>query len=98
MHPPAYLFNAFLKEEKFLSDLKKAIITLLFEKGDRTNPENYMPISLTSSLSKMFERLLRDQIVEFLFKEIFIPERNLVLDPKYQQWMPLFIALNIFDI
>ena len=97
MHPFTYLFNAFLKE-KFPSDLKKAIITPLFKKGDRTHPENYRPISITSSLSKMFERLLRDQIVEFLLKTVFIPERNLVFDTKYQQWMPLFIAPKILDI
>ena len=29
---------------------------------------------------------------------MFIPERNLVFDPKYQQSMPLFIALRILDI
>ena len=46
----------------------------------------------------MFERLLRDQIIEFLLKTMYIPERNLVFDPKYQQWMPLFIALKILDI
>ena len=68
MHPLPYFFNAFLKEETFPSDLKKAIITPLFKRGDRTHPETYKPISITSSLSKMFERLLRDQIVEFLLK------------------------------
>ena len=68
MHPLTYLFNAFLKEEKFPSDLKKAIITPLFKKGDRTHPENYRPISITISLSKIFDRLLRAQIVEFLLK------------------------------
>ena len=61
----------FLKEEKFPSYLKKATITPLFKKSDRTHPENYRPISIISSLSKMFQRLLRDQIVEFLLKNNF---------------------------
>ena len=68
MHPLTYLFNAFLNEEKFPSDLKKPIVTPLLKKGDRSHHENYRPISMTSSLSKMFERLLRDQIVEILLK------------------------------
>ena len=46
----------------------KNLITPLFKNADRTHPENYRPISITSSLSKMFERLLRYQIVEFLLK------------------------------
>ena len=68
MHLLTYLFNAFLREEKFSSDLKKANITPFFKIGDRTHPENCRPISISSSLSKSFKRLLRDQIVEFLLK------------------------------
>ena len=62
------LFNQFLAEGNFREDLKKAVNTLNFKKGDNSLPENYRPISFTSSLAKVFERLLREQTLEYLEK------------------------------
>ena len=59
------LFNQFLAEENFREDLKKAIVTPIFKKGENSLPEDYRPISITSSLAKVFERLLREQTLEY---------------------------------
>ena len=40
----------------------------LFKKGSKTNSQNYCPISLLSLLSKIIERIVRDQTEEFLSK------------------------------
>ena len=45
---------------------KKAAIVPVFKSGDRTVPSNYLPISLTSVIIKVFERVIRKQIVTFL--------------------------------
>ena len=45
---------------------KIAIITPIFEKGDKKQAINYRPIILTSVLVKLFEKSIRDKIVEFL--------------------------------
>ena len=45
---------------------KKAAIVPVFKSGDRTVPSNYRPISLTSVIIKVFERVIRKQIVTFL--------------------------------
>ena len=37
------------------------------KKGDRHNPENYRPISVTPTLAKIFERLLLEQMSEHLY-------------------------------
>ena len=66
--PIKLLFNQFLAEEKFPEDLKKAIVTPIFKKGENSLPENYRPILFTSSLAKVFERLLREQTLEYLEK------------------------------
>ena len=62
------LFNQFLAEEKIPEDLKKAIVTPIFKIGENSLPENYRPISITSSLAKVFECLLREQTLEYLEK------------------------------
>ena len=42
------------------------------KKGDTEDPDNYRPISLTPCISKIFETLLRDQIVDYLWSEKLI--------------------------
>ena len=55
-----------------MSEWKLANITPLFKKGDKSNPGNYRPISLTSVVCKLMESILRDKIVEFLEKNNII--------------------------
>ena len=45
---------------------KKAYITQLHKGGSKMNPENYRPVSLTSHIMKIFERVLKAHIVEHL--------------------------------
>ena len=45
---------------------KQSFITPLFKKGDRVKPTNYRPVSLTSHIVKIYERILRKVIVSYL--------------------------------
>ena len=47
-------------------DLKAQYITPIYKKGNKTDPANYRPISLTSHVTKIFERVIRTQLVDFL--------------------------------
>ena len=47
-------------------EFKYQSITPVHKKGSRAKPENYRPISLTSHLIKIFERVLRKKIVAYL--------------------------------
>ena len=46
--------------------LKNQFITPIYKKGNQTDPANYRPVSLTSHLIKIFERVLRIKIVQHL--------------------------------
>ena len=48
---------------------KLAAITPVFKSGDRTAPSNYCPISLTSVISKVLERIIRKQVTSFIDKK-----------------------------
>ena len=50
-----------------LTHLSKKCYCPCFKSGDRTVPSNYRPISLTSVINKVLERIIRKQIVVFLF-------------------------------
>ena len=46
--------------------LKLQTIIPLYKKGGKTLPENYRPVSLTSHLTKLFERILRRKLVHHI--------------------------------
>jgi hypothetical protein len=45
---------------------KEGNITALFKKGDKTEPGNYRPVSLTSVICKTMEKLVRETIVKHM--------------------------------
>ena len=49
-----------------------ALITPLFKKGKHTDPSNYRPIALTSTLSKLMEAIIKDQTLNYLLHNNFI--------------------------
>ena len=65
---PTYLLNAILEEGRFPKHLKRAHVVPIYKKGDTEEPNNYRSISITSAISKIFERVIRNQMVEYLKK------------------------------
>ena len=64
--PLTQLFNTSVKDNLFPSDLKYANVSPLFKKDDNTNKENYRPVSILPTISKMFERLMFHQITLYV--------------------------------
>ena len=46
--------------------LKRAAIVPIYKSGDKSLPSNYRPISLTPILMKIFKRVIRKQVTQFL--------------------------------
>ena len=66
--PLARVFNLSLKEGVVPFEWKEANIIQLFKQGSRNKSENYRPVSLTSVICKLLERLIKDHMVDFLVK------------------------------
>ena len=62
------LCNLSIKLNSFPRSCKTDKVKPLFEKGSKTDPQNYRPISLHLLLSKIVERIVHDQTEEFLSK------------------------------
>lgn len=56
--PLHYIFNLALKLRKFPEAWKVARVTPIFKKGKKSMIENYRPISILSTLAKIFEQVL----------------------------------------
>ena len=69
--PLTTIFRKSLQESVLPDVWKQANVTAIYKKGDRTKPENYRPISLTSVPCKLMERIMRDQIVEHMTRNNF---------------------------
>jgi ribonuclease P/MRP protein subunit RPP40 len=66
LKPLAILFNLSLDRGEIPSDWKDANVAVIFKKGSKTDPSNYRPISLTSQVGKILERIIKDRVVEYL--------------------------------
>lgn len=64
--PLSMLFSKSLSTGKVPDEWKLANVTPIFKKGDKSQSQNYRPISLTSIVGKLMESLIRDKTVAFL--------------------------------
>jgi len=66
--PLTFICNKSISLGVFPDRLKYAVVKPLFKKGDKNNISNYRPISLLSSFSKVFEKVMYNQLQEHLNK------------------------------
>ena len=64
--PICQLFNQCIRENTFPDKMKMANITPLFKKKDKLNKDNYRSVNLLPILSKIFEKLLYNQMFEYM--------------------------------
>ena len=70
--PLTKLFKLSLETGIVPQEWKEARVSPLFKKGKRDKPENYRPVSLTSIIGKIFESIIKDNLVEHLDKHSLI--------------------------
>jgi hypothetical protein len=66
--PINYICNKMLRDGVFPDRLKYAIIRPLYKNGDIRDTSNYRPISLLTSLSKVFETVIYTRTITHLNK------------------------------
>ena len=60
--PLTSLINNCIRCEIFPNNMKCAELNPVFKKDDNLNKENYRPVSVLTSISKVFESVLNDQL------------------------------------
>ena len=72
----AHIFNFSLAQGTFANEWKLAVVTPVFKKGDALDPANYRPISLLSTVSKVLEGFVFDQLYDYLEGNKLLPENQ----------------------
>ena len=66
-----------MREGQIPNKLKFGLITAIFKTGDKSKPQNYRPITLSSHISKVFERIIIKKMTEYLDKiGLFNPKQH----------------------
>ena len=78
------LLNKFFDESIFPSSWAKGIIVPIFKKGERTDPNYYMDITLLSILGKVFTIILNKRITKWTENNKIIAENQAGFRKGYQ--------------
>lgn len=68
------LFNKLLEGERFPLAWGNVVMTMLFKKGDKTDPSNYRGIALINSITKLFTSILKSRLQTWAHTRKIIPE------------------------
>ena len=71
-----YIFNQSITLCSFPDEWKVARVLPLYKSGHRNIPGNYMPISILPVISKIMERLLYDQLYDYLTKNEILSDNQ----------------------
>jgi len=61
---------------KLPDEWKTGHITAVYKKGNKCDPSNYRPISLTSIICKLMESIIRDHIMNFFFENSYFSNKQ----------------------
>ena len=93
----AELFSKCPKESCFPDSCKISSVVLVFKNiGERSTAKNYCPVSLLSVVSKVFEKLVNNRIVDHLENVTFFLILVIVLDLLDQ--LQIFVLLYLIEL
>ena len=96
--PLRILLRKSLDEGDIPDILKLANITPIHKGGSKTKPEQYRPVSLTSHIMKIFERVMKNNIMTHLIKNSLINDAQHGFTPgRSTQTQLLVHFLDIFE-
>ena len=95
--PLAILYNLSLQTGMVPAIWKEGIVTALFKKGNKAIPANYRPITLTSIVCKIMEKLVIEKLQAHLKANNLEKNQQHGFTPKKSTTTNLIEALNIWS-
>ena len=76
-------FNNTLSNKELPDELKLADVTPIYKNNDPNKSKNYRPVSVLPVVSKVFEKIMRDQISQYINSFYVVIEKDLVLNRNF---------------
>ena len=90
------MYNNTLKSHEVPDDWGTALITAIFKKGDKSDPGNYRPVSLTCIICKVLESIIYDHIVQHFIKNKFFSKSQYGFISKRSAALQLLNVLELW--
>ena len=84
------MINLSYETKTFPNALKRANVKILHKSDDNNDPAQYRPISILTTISKIFERNAVEQLMNFLIKNKKLNPKQHAYKPKYSTATCLF--------
>ena len=81
--PLTLIINQSLEIGIFPDAFKTSKVTPIYKKGDKTNLNNYRPISILPTISKVFERVIHIQLYDYFCKNNLLCEQQYSFRSKH---------------
>ena len=81
------LFNICIEKGVYPDSLKLARVMPIFKGGNQNETTSYRPISILTQINRVFEKLLRDRLFDFLGKKIY--KKQFGFQPKHSTEQPI---------
>jgi len=92
--PLTYICNAILNTGTFPDRLKYAIIKPIFKKGDDQDINNYRPIFLLTSFSKVIEKLIYARLLDHITTKSILVNEQYGFGTRYSIELATFSLIN----
>ena len=89
-----HIFKQSLETGTVPSQWKHAYVSPIFKKGQKSDPKNYRPISLTSVICKSMEHIIVSQIMKHLEDQNILSDRQFGFRSKHSCESQLFITIS----
>lgn len=76
LQPLIYLIDLCFETGEIPLEWKNSIVTPVFKSGNKKQLTNYRPISVINNFAKIFEKCLKERLVDFLNKHNIISDRQ----------------------
>jgi hypothetical protein len=95
--PLSHIFNLSLESGKFPSKLKQCRVIPIFKSGNVSECDNYRPISLLSSISKVLEKIVAEKLTDHLLSNNLLYQHQYGFLPKRSTEQNLIQIINFIS-
>jgi len=95
--PLTFLVNQMINDAQFPQELKKATITPIFKKGNHGEARNYRPIAILNNLSKVFEKVILNRMVNFACANNILPDTQFGFRKNYSTKDAIIFLMSVIE-